>query len=259
MYINNISTRSVNSRKRINTNHTKLTVDTKIATKKRKTNNKNDEEEEDDDDDNEFEGELPQIACVENDTIYRIDNHIYFRSRVSTLTISKLCKIIADANNEFINLQKNIRSGKLVPTPLYLHITSDGGTLMAGFMGYDAIQNSRIPIYTIIEGYAFSAGTVLSIAGKKRYMTKSSYMLIHQLSAGCQGNFEQIKDSYINNEQLMKHLKEIYAEKTNNKLKGKKLDDILKRDIYINCELCMNLGLIDDVYQEEQYKCANEL
>lgn len=85
-------------------------------------------------------------------------------------------------------------------------------------------------------------------------------MLIHQLSAGCEGNFEQIKDSYINNEQLMKHIKEIYIEKTGNKLKGKKLDDILKRDIYINAESCMKFGLIDEIYETEKIEVdENEL
>lgn len=210
------------------------------------SNNNDDNEEEEE----EYDDDLPQI--INNDLIYRVENHIYFRSQVTTSSISTLCKLINEANNEFIILEKNIKHAKLTPAPLYVHITSDGGTLIAGFMAYDEIENSRIPIYTIIEGYAFSAATIMSMAGRKRYMTRSSYMLIHQLSAGCEGNFEQIKDSYINNEQLMKHLKEIYAQKTKNKLKGKKLDDILKRDIYIGADSCLKMGLVDEIYQTSQ-------
>lgn len=223
-----------------------------VSGKKRKSrdDDDNDNDNNDDNEEQEFEGELP--SAINNETIYRIDNHIYFRARVTTITINKLCKLITEANNEVLHLQRNIKQGKLIAKPLYLHITSDGGTLIAGFMAYDAIENSQIPIYTVVEGYAFSAATVMSIAGKKKYMTKSSYMLIHQLSAGCEGNFEQIKDSYINNEQLMKHIKEIYIEKTRNKLKGKKLDDILKRDIYINAESCIKFGLIDEIYETEK-------
>lgn len=150
-----------------------------VSGKKRKSKDNEDDKDDndndnDDNEEQEFEGELP--SAINNETIYRIDNHIYFRARVTTITINKLCKLITEANNEVLHLQRNIKQGKLIAKPLYLHITSDGGTLIAGFMAYDAIENSQIPIYTVVEGYAFSAATVMSIAGRKIYDKKLIYV-----------------------------------------------------------------------------------
>ena len=66
--------------------------------------------------------------------------------------------------------------GTFIPKPIYLHITTNGGDLLAGFFGYDKIKNSKIPINTIIEGCVASAGSLLSMAGQNRYMTANSHL-----------------------------------------------------------------------------------
>jgi ATP-dependent protease ClpP protease subunit len=180
--------------------------------------------------------------------IYRTDNHIYFRSDINTEAIDKLGNLLDEYNREYDLLVASCGGmANLTPKPIKLHITSDGGCLFSGLFGSDLIRNSKIPVHTIVEGSVASAGTLLSIAGKERYMTENSYLLIHQLSSGSYGNFEQLTDSHENNTELMKRLKDIYLKYT--KLTIKQINESLKRDIYWNFEKSKKCGLIDDVYK----------
>jgi ATP-dependent protease ClpP protease subunit len=200
----------------------------------------------------EEENPLKSLIPKDDNAIYREGNHIYFRSDITTESITKLIKLINEINNEFKQMCADLINCKIIPKPTYLHITSDGGIVYAGLMGMDAIENSLIPIYTVVSGSVASSGTLLSLAGKKRYMTKNAYMLIHQISSGASGNFEQLTDCYTNNKELMDHIKEIYEKKSNGKLKGKKLELALKHDLYWNFDICKSNGLVDEIYKTDQ-------
>ena len=78
----------------------------------------------------------------------------------------------------------------------------------------DCIRNSKIPIYTIIEGRAASAATFMSIAGKKRYITENSVLLIHQLSSGMWGKMSELEDELENNKFFMEKIYSIYSKYT---------------------------------------------
>jgi ATP-dependent protease ClpP protease subunit len=182
------------------------------------------------------------------DLIYRHANHIYFRDEVNYETINRLGKLINEINGEYKSLSVALSDiSTMQPKPIYLHITSHGGLLFAGFMGCDMIMNSAIPIYTIVEGNVASAGTLMSIVGKKRYMTENAFLLIHQLSSMEMGNFEQLKDEHENNTQLMKRVKSMYLKYTN--LTVKQLKKILKHDIYWNYDTAKKYGLVDELYR----------
>jgi ATP-dependent protease ClpP protease subunit len=173
-------------------------------------------------------------------------NHIYFQSRVCDSSISKLINIINSKNTEYQKIIKNDILETATPKPLWLHITSYGGSLFACFMAIDSITNSIIPIYTVVDGYAASAGTLMSVVGKKRYMTSSSYMLIHQLSSGMGGNFWQIKDEYINLEMMMEDIYNTYLKHT--KMTREELIACLSHDSWWKLDKCLESGLVDEVY-----------
>ena len=174
-----------------------------------------------------------------------INNQMYFYAdidREKTLLLTKNLKSLED------ELITRTKVWKLSETPtLHLHIQSYGGYAHAGFAAYDHITNLEIPIYTYVDGVAASAATLIILAGKKRFIYKNGYMLIHQLKTDYWGTFthEQMKDQHKNNENLMKALKTVYLEKT--KLTQKKLDELLKHDLYFNAEQCLAFGLIDEI------------
>ena len=75
------------------------------------------------------------------------------------------------------------------------------------------ITTSKIPIHTYVNGYVASAASLLSIVGDKRYMTKNSVILIHQLRMNTEySKYNEIKDFYENSETLMNIIKEIVRE-----------------------------------------------
>ena len=70
-------------------------------------------------------------------------------------------------------------------------------------------------------------------------------MLIHQLSSGMWGKFEDMKDDMQNCNLLMERIYDIYGQYT--KIPKNTLKEILKRDIYFDAKTCLKYGLVDRV------------
>lgn len=134
---------------------------------------------------------------------------------------------------------------KIKYKPIKLFISSHGGGVYQVLGAFDSIKCMKVPVHTICKGFVASAGTILSLAGSKRFITKNSYMLIHQLRSGMWGKFEEIKDDFENCKMLMTHLKQIYLDNTY--LKENDLDDILKRDITWSADSCLANGLVHEI------------
>ena len=100
-------------------------------------------------------------------------------------------------------------------------------------------------MHSYIEGAAASAATIISVACKKRFIGKYSKMLIHQLSAGTYGKFTELEDDMENNKHLMDTIKDIYKAYTN--LPMKKLNEILKHDLWFDSKTCLDYGLVDEI------------
>lgn len=184
----------------------------------------------------------------DDDNVYRESNHIYFKTDVNTESIDKLYKLIRSYQKEVEYIKiTNHTIANVSLKELYIHITSYGGSLHEAYLAYDVIKRSKIVINTIIEGYAASAGTIMSIAGKKRYMTPTSIMLIHQLSTGVEGKYEEIKDDFQNSEQDMKKIISLYLKECNGKMKKKFIEDQLKHDKWWNADTALKNGLIDEI------------
>ena len=128
--------------------------------------------------------------------ITRENNHIYFHAEVDRDNIFELVEFIRKCElDNIINAHKL----NLDEIPIYLHINSFGGSVFDAMTAIDVIQSCKVPIHTIIEGATASAGTLMSVVGKKRYMRPNAYMLIHQLSSGCWGKMSEIEDDFQNN------------------------------------------------------------
>jgi len=194
------------------------------------------------------EEEEPEPAANSNNTNSRknkveaTNNRIYFYSEVTRSEVLTLNKYLTNLN---INLYNRSKAYESIPPNIYLHINSFGGSVFAGFAAADYIKKSPIPIYTIIDGCAASAATLLSVVGTKRLMHENSFMLIHQLSSVLWGKYEEMKDDMKNNDLLMEKIKQIYIKHT--KIPTKELEKILKRDIWWDAKTCLKYGLIDEI------------
>jgi ATP-dependent Clp protease protease subunit len=132
--------------------------------------------------------------------------------------------------------------------PIKLYITSHGGSIYQVFSAIDTIKNMKVPIHTICKGIVASAGTLLSLAGSRKFITENSYMLIHELRTGSWGKFSFIKDNFDNCNNLMDHIKDYYVKNT--KLTKEELDIQLVKDLTWNAETCLEKGLVDEIIKK---------
>ena len=177
-----------------------------------------------------------------------VDNNIYLYQDITPKAIMELGIAIRSLNNQIISLMCELEVGQ-APV-IHLHINSGGGCAFSGLAGASHILNSNIPVYTYVEGSAASAATLLSCVGAKRFVTEHSFMLIHQISTGVWGTYENLNDEKESMDSLMEMISSIYLKHTN--MKKKQLKELLKRDLWLNPEKCLKLGLVDEVIEYER-------
>ena len=170
-------------------------------------------------------------------------NHLYFYSDVTQETCLDLTRKINNLNKELLKYSIEY---DCPPPSIFLHINSLGGDLLSAFGVVDTIENSRIPIISIVHGQAASAATIISMSCHKRYITSNSFMLIHQLSHGIYGKFEEIKDDFENDTSFMDTLYSLYKKHT--KMDLKTIKESLKHDLWWNSEKCIEHGLVDSIW-----------
>jgi ATP-dependent Clp endopeptidase proteolytic subunit ClpP len=209
------------------------------GSKKQKAEGKNDSDKEDDDDSGLASGDNK-----DNQKISRENNHVYFHAEVNRGSIFQVINHLRAAEEACILMNHRYSTTDI---PIYLHINSFGGSVFDAMTAIDVIQNSKIPVHTIIEGATASAGTLMSVVGKKRYMRPNAYMLIHQLSSGCWGKMAEIEDEFKNLQCIMTRIKDIYKE--NAKIPKKELGDVLKHDLWWDKDTCIKYGLIDEIWK----------
>ena len=130
---------------------------------------------------------------------------------------------------------------------IYLYINSPGGLVTAGLGIYDTMQYIKPDVSTLCIGQAASMGSFLLAAGKKgkRFSLPNSRIMVHQPSAGFQGQATDIEIHANEVLSLKKRLNQIYSKHTE-----KSVEDIKKaldRDNFMDPDTAKTFGLIDQV------------
>ena len=133
---------------------------------------------------------------------------------------------------------------------IYLYINSPGGLVTAGLGIYDTMQYVKPDISTLCIGQAASMGSFLLAAGTKgkRFSLPNSRIMVHQPSAGFQGQATDIEIHANEVLSLKKRLNEIYSKHT-----SKSVDEIksaLERDNFMTADVAQTFGLIDEVVEK---------
>ena len=135
---------------------------------------------------------------------------------------------------------------------IYFYINSPGGLVTAGLGIYDTMQYIKPEISTLCIGQAASMGSFLLAAGSKgkRFSLPNSRIMVHQPSAGFQGQATDIEIHAKEVLSLKKRLNEIYSKHT-----GKSVEEIksaLERDNFMTPQSAKEFGLIDKVVEKRQ-------
>ena len=133
---------------------------------------------------------------------------------------------------------------------IYLYINSPGGLVTAGLGIYDTMQYIKPEISTLCIGQAASMGSFLLAAGAKgkRFSLPNSRIMVHQPSAGFQGQATDIEIHANEVLALKKRLNEIYSKHTSKSVE--EIKSALERDNFMTAEVAKSFGLIDEVVEK---------
>ena len=177
--------------------------------------------------DNIYENKLISEKLLKERIIF-LDKEI--NSETASKIVSKLLYLDSEGNDD-----------------IKIYINSPGGEISSGFMILDTINLIRSDVQTISVGTSESMAAILLLAGTKgkRKILPNSKVMLHDLSGGAKGKYSDI----------ITEVNEI--NKTHNKLMGliqkytnlgkEQIEEILKRDFWLNSEESLKYGIVDKI------------
>ena len=179
-------------------------------------------------------------------TVEASGNHVYFYAAVNTDRALALIQKVSEIDRDLV-AERALRDlpHDFPHVPIWLHMNSGGGGIFAAFGLIDRLNTIKSPIYTIAEGFAASAASLLWLAGKRRYITPNALVCIHQLSTGFWGTYEQMKDDIVANDLLMERITSFYVSHSN--LRRGQVQKMLQRDTWLTPQQCLEFGLAHEI------------
>jgi ATP-dependent protease ClpP protease subunit len=153
---------------------------------------------------------------------------------------------LAEANMAVIVIDKCKHAKAVIePHPIVLVLTTYGGTVSAAFAVVDLIEALKVPVHTVISGYVASAGTLISLAGARRFMGRHAQAMLHEVRGGYSGKMSQMRDGFYNTENVMKQVVEYYQHRIS--LTADQLEALLKHDKNWSPQECLDNGFIHEI------------
>ena len=160
-----------------------------------------------------------------------------------------------DVDETLIEMQKQILcwniedKGKPVEErkPIWLYFISHGGDMDFMWSFVDFIAASDTPIYTVNLGFCDSAAGLIFMSGHKRFMLKSSRLIIHEGSAEVGGDAQKVLDAMERYEKDLKRMKAYILSKTN--IPKATLNKKRSNDWTLDAKYCLENGVCDVVIE----------
>jgi len=132
-----------------------------------------------------------------------------------------------------------------------MYVDTPGGSVKSGLSIVDTMEYVSSDIITINTGMAASMGSILLGAGTKgkRYSLPSSRVMLHQVSAGTEGNIQDMRVSMVESEKYNDHLFKMLASYT-----GKTAEEVMKdaeRDFWLTADEALAYGIIDGIVKNK--------
>jgi len=173
----------------------------------------------------------------------------------SRLLKDRLIFIVGDVEDHMANLivaQLLYLESENAEKDIHLYINSPGGSVTAGLSVYDTMQFINCDVSTICCGQAASMGALLMAGGAKdkRYALPHSRIMVHQPSAGFQGQATDISIHAKEVLELKARLNEIMAKHTGQPIE--KIERDLERDHFMSATEALDYGLVDTVLAQRK-------
>lgn len=167
-----------------------------------------------------------------------VDRKLWFINEVDNGVIDTIVYNIMRYNS----LDKGIPVEKR--QPIYLYISSPGGSVYDGLSLCSAIETSKTPVYTVNVGECCSMGIFIYLVGAKRYAMPNSIFLMHDGSEFAYDTSAKLKDRVdFNSGILADHMRDMVLKYT--KLTKKQYDDKYRKEWYFMAEESKKYGFTD--------------
>ena len=171
-------------------------------------------------------------------------------SRLLNDRIVMLCEEVNDTTASLVVAQLLYLEAQDPDKDISLYINSPGGSVTAGMAIYDTMNYIKCDVSTICIGMAASMGAFLLSSGAKgkRYALPNAEIMIHQPSAGTQGQITDMAIHLKRLETIKKRMNKILSENT-----GKPIEVVTadcERDNFMTAEEALEYGLIDKVFDK---------
>ena len=173
---------------------------------------------------------------------------------IDVVTFKNRTILLNDVKNNYTGSQiyQNILiwnildADKAEKEPIKIYIDSYGGSIIDAFEVIDAIRASKIPVYTIVTGAAYSSGLFIALAGDKRIAHEHTSFLLHEgsIGSGMQDAHKFKKYAEFYNTQLQQ-LKDHIIKHSN--LTEEDYDRMSKDDNWFTAQQALELGFIDEI------------
>ena len=184
-----------------------------------------------------------------NNVLINADKRLFYLSDdVDDATIGKMC-----FNLLYILQQDDEEEASKVGferKPIRIYINSGGGEIYAMWSLIDIMLHSKTPIYTYCTGYAMSAALQIYLAGHKRFASKHSRFMYHEMSCVRWGKYQDFVEDRDELDYSQREIEHYVVERT--KFTKEQLEEIrkTKRDINIHIDDAIRLGIVHEIIRE---------
>lgn len=150
------------------------------------------------------------------------------------------------------DIVRELHDYEVLYSKIDVRINSYGGSVFAGLAIFNALRSSKADITIYVDGVAASIASVIAMCGKPVYLSQYARLMIHNVTTGCWGNKEDLKQTMEEVEKLEDTLANIYAGKTGLDKESIKNTYFDGKDHWMTAQEAKDLGFIDGIYDVEQ-------
>ena len=193
----------------------------------------------------EFEEALLKRGFVE-DVFYLRDlkqRKLFISTNICQETVDDAIRHIMQINREDMGVDREDRK------PIILYVTSNGGDVDAGFALVDVILSSETPVYVINQGYQYSMGFLIGLAGHKRFAMPHAKFLMHDGSQFIYNSGAKAQDQMEFNKRMEERIKQYVLSRT--EITSEMYDSQMRKEWYMFADEAKKLGVTDYIIGED--------
>lgn len=193
----------------------------------------------------EFEEALLKSGFVE-DVFYLRDlkqRKLFISTNICQETVDDAIRHIMQINREDMGVAREDHK------PIILYVTSNGGDVDAGFALIDVILSSETPVYVINQGYQYSMGFLIGLAGHKRFAMPHAKFLMHDGSQFIYNSGAKAQDQMEFNKRMEERIKQYVLSRT--EITSEMYDSQMRKEWYMFADEAKKLGVTDYIIGED--------